>query len=151
MPHLAFSNVSYAPALTILLAAALGCTPQVEEGHITVVREVPSDTAEATLISHQELADRIEAGNPPLVLDVRSEEEFAGGHIPGAINIPHDQLEERLAELTIEPTDEVVVHCQRGGRAETCQTILLDAGYTNVLDLEGDFGEWRKLELPEEK
>ena len=50
------------------------------------------------------------------VLDVRTPEEYAAGHVPGAVNIPHDQLASRLAEV---PKDtEVVLYCRSGRRAE---------------------------------
>ena len=52
-----------------------------------------------------------------LVLDVRSQEEFQEGHVPGAINVPHDELASRLSELSGGTQRPVVVYCERGGRA----------------------------------
>jgi rhodanese-related sulfurtransferase len=142
-------------ALVVMpLVVFSGCSTEEFQASRDTQTELTSDVAKdeeiLATISPQELADRIEAGEAPLVLDVRSEEEFAEGHIPGAVHIPHDQLEARLAELSITKDDEVVVHCQGGRRAELCQNVLRDAGFTKVLDLEGHFGEWQKLELPEE-
>jgi ArsR family transcriptional regulator len=72
-------------------------------------------------VSRRELFDRLRAGTAT-VLDVRPEDEFRHGHLPGALNIPFAQLERRLAEL---PADlEIVAYCRglvrpvvRGGRA----------------------------------
>ena len=103
-----------------------------------------------TLITADQLAHRIQAGSPPLVLDVRTREEYAQGHIPGAINIPHDELPTRLAELPIAKSEEVVVHCQSGGRARLAEEALRGSGYSNVLDLEGHWRGWQGAGLPTE-
>ncbi len=63
----------------------------------------------------------------PFLLDVRTSEEFAGGHIPGAVNIPIDELRSRLAEL---PHDrEIAAYCQVGQRGYLATRILLQAGF----------------------
>ena len=62
------------------------------------------------------------------MLDVRTPEEFACGHIPGAINIPVDDLRVRLNEL---PNDrKIVAYCQVGQRGYLATRILLQAGYS---------------------
>ena len=58
-----------------------------------------SESGREAGIAPEELAARVEAGQAPLVLDVRSREEFASGHVPGALNIPYDELPARTAEL----------------------------------------------------
>lgn len=99
-------------------------------------------------IAAGELAARLGGDDAPLVLDVRSPAEFAAGHVPGAINIPHDQLAARLAELPIDARDELVVHCQRGGRAARAAALLHEAGYQDVRDLEGHWQAWQAAGLP---
>jgi len=67
---------------------------------------------------------------PALLLDVRTLEEFAAGHIPDAINIPVDDLRSRLKEL---PRDQkIVAYCQVGQRGYLATRILLQAGYSAV-------------------
>lgn len=100
--------------------------------------------------SAAELAERIRAGTAPLVLDVRTPEEFSAGHIPGAVNIPYDQLESRLAELPAEPDTEIVVHCKSGRRAGIAEETLSRAGYKNLKDLEGHWQAWSAANLPVE-
>lgn len=78
-----------------------------------------------------------------LILDVRTEAEFATSHVPGAVNIPHDQLGARLTELNASGADPVVVYCERGGRAGKAIDVLAEAGYTNLAHLEGDMSAWR--------
>jgi rhodanese-related sulfurtransferase len=106
--------------------------------------------AGATITPDQLLA-RMESGSPPLLLDVRSAGEYGSGHVPGAINIPHAQLPARLPELAGAKGREVVVYCERGGRASTAEQTLRDAGFTQVIHLEGDMSGWRRNDLPTQR
>src|SRR6185295_614407 len=72
-------------------------------------------------IEPAELAERMQKGTAPVILDVRSREEYAAEHIRGAINIPYDQLAERIDRLPLAKSDEIVVHCERGRRAATAE------------------------------
>jgi rhodanese-related sulfurtransferase len=101
-------------------------------------------------IAAQELMKRIAGGTAPAILDVRTPAEYAAGHIPGAVNIPHTELATRLAELPANKSTEIVVHCQGGGRAATAEKVLAEQGYTDVRDLEGHFGGWVQQGLPVE-
>jgi len=67
-----------------------------------------------------------------LVVDVRTPEEFAGGAYPGALNIPLDEVMERLDEFGNNPTREIVVYCASGGRSAYAQRMLKQAGFTKV-------------------
>ena len=95
-----------------------------------------------------ELARRIAEGGAPLVLDVRSAGEFASGHVPGARNVPVDELPARLRELEGARDEEVVVSCERGPRAERARDLLREAGFRDVRRLEGDMSGWRSERLP---
>lgn len=79
-------------------------------------------------------------GRGAFLLDVRTPEEFAAGHVPGAINIPVDQLEQRLGELG--PTDApIVVYCHSGRRSARAARLLDKQGYRDVLDV-GPKPDW---------
>lgn len=95
-------------------------------------------------------SDELTSTPPPgaLILDVRSSNEFVAGHIPDAINIPHDEMAVHLAELGSDKDRPVVVYCERGVRAAKAGSILVDAGHTNVLHLAGDMREWREQQRP---
>lgn len=75
------------------------------------------------------------------VLDVRTEAEWANGHIPRANLIPVDELEDRLRELP--PKDaKILVHCAAGGRSlQACQ-MLADHGWTRLMNLAGGMHAW---------
>jgi phage shock protein E len=69
-----------------------------------------------------------------VLLDVRTREEYARGHLDGAMNIPVQELAQRVTEVGPAGTA-VVVHCQSGIRSKSAEQILRRAGYTEVLDI----------------
>ena len=94
-------------------------------------------------IGPQALSERMESGDTELlVLDVRSTAEFDEGHIPGAINIPHDALSARLAELGPAGERDVVVYCRSGRRSAIALEALKGAGFSRLFHLEGDYLRW---------
>ncbi|MBW2224987.1 MAG: rhodanese-like domain-containing protein [Deltaproteobacteria bacterium] len=74
------------------------------------------------------------------LLDVRSPEEFGGGHIDGAINIPIQELSGRVDELD-DKNHQIVVYCQSGGRSAMAKRLLERDGFTSVHDL-GGIAQW---------
>lgn len=107
-----------------------------------------SDPAPGSTIAASELAARIGSESAPIVLDVRTPDEFSGGHIPGAINVPRSALGERLPTLDFPLDAEIVVHCESGRSAMAAESILREAGYANVRDLDGHMKAWRDAGLP---
>jgi rhodanese-related sulfurtransferase len=105
----------------------------------------------AAPISNGELLKRINAGDAPLVLDVRSNQEYGGGHVPGAQNIPVDQLADRLGELRGRHEAEIVVYCESGRRAARARELLDSEGFINVRHLTGDMRQWRRDGLRTER
>ena len=103
-----------------------------------------------TTVTPAEVARQV--GHPrtaPYVLDVRTQEEFAEGHVPHAKNIPVQELETRLAEV---PKDrDVVVYCQSGARASRAAALLHERGYGRISEMAGSMLAWRAAELPVEK
>jgi rhodanese-related sulfurtransferase/DNA-binding MarR family transcriptional regulator len=97
-------------------------------------------------VSRRELARRVKAGNV-VVLDVRPEDEFALGHVPGALNIPVQDLKRRLAEL---PKDQdIVAYCRGAYCVFSFEAVafLRKRGFT-ARRLEDGFPEWRSSGLP---
>lgn len=103
-----------------------------------------------TSISAQALSERqSQAASAAFVLDVRSPEEYATGHVPGAVNIPFDQVAGRLAEI---PKDQdLVLYCRSGRRARIAADVLLANGYAAPSLLEGDMAAWQRADLPVER
>ncbi|PJF37085.1 MAG: hypothetical protein CUN49_02020 [Candidatus Thermofonsia Clade 1 bacterium] len=75
-----------------------------------------------------------------VLVDVRTTSEFAGGHIPGAINIPLDQLSRRLGEIA--KGKPVVVVCATGNRSRTGADMLVRSGHAEVYNLKGGTMAW---------
>jgi rhodanese-related sulfurtransferase len=100
--------------------------------------EVPA----APEISRTALSERWTQSHKNLTLvDVRTAEEFAAGHVPGAINIPLDQLPTRWQELASE--NEIVVYCLSGVRAAQAIDLLRGRAFKRIEHLTGDFAEWQ--------
>jgi len=95
------------------------------------------------MISQQELSSAIAGGTKMLLLDVRTPEEFQGGHIPGAINVPHDGSDDWLRKEGLPPDADIVVYCESGRRSAIAQQVFVKAGFTSVRHLEGDMKAWR--------
>jgi phage shock protein E len=102
----------------------------------------------APSISAGELHARRAAGNGPAVIDVRTAEEYASGHVPGAVNIPWDQMAQRIGE--VDAPDGVALYCLVGPRARKGESALLATGYERVLHLDGGLAAWQAAGLPVE-
>ena len=83
---------------------------------------------------------------PFVMLDVRTPEEFAEGHIPRALLIPMQELEKRLSEV---PKDrQAYVYCRSGVRSVKASEILAKAGFTRIENVEGGFMAWQAAGYP---
>jgi rhodanese-related sulfurtransferase len=89
---------------------------------------------------------RPDAGAAPIVVDVRSEAEHAGGHIAGALNIPLTHLDERIAQIPAGRA--VAVHCEGGYRSAIAASLLQKLGRRDVHDMVGGYKAWLATKLP---
>ncbi|MDE2342815.1 MAG: sulfurtransferase [Betaproteobacteria bacterium] len=104
-------------------------------------REIPLDQAEEAI------------RDADLLIDVRESEEFAAGHIPGAIHMSRGTLEFKMSSNpTLAPRDiKLVVYCKTSGRAALCCAALKEMGYLNVQSLAGGFDAWAAAGKPVSK
>ena len=98
-------------------------------------------------VSAQQLVQLVNSEDA-VVIDVRDKGEFDEGHIVGAINVPHANLDARLDELKKYKDKPVVIACKMGQHSGTAGTILRKAGFENVSRLRGGITEWRGQSLP---
>lgn len=79
-----------------------------------------------------------------VLIDVREPDEFAAGHLPGAVNIPRGLLEFRLsATESLQRRDlNVIVYCKTGGRSALAACAMQDMGYLELRSLAGGFDGW---------
>jgi phage shock protein E len=103
---------------------------------------------EVTSVSAATLSERLDSADAPVILDVRTLEEYSSGHVPGAINVPYDQVADRVEEFAAFRDADVVVYCQSGKRASMAAADLKAAGFSRVLDLEGHMQGWKEQGLP---
>lgn len=82
------------------------------------------------------------------VIDVRTPAEFATGHVPGAINIPLDQIGQRLQDIPAAKDQPLLVYCRSGRRAGLAEDVLSDAGYSSLYNLDGDMLGWSASQRP---
>lgn len=99
-------------------------------------------------VSAQELLQREAAGEKVLVVDVRSRDEYAAGHVPGAINLPHDTVTGDEPELKDWKQKPVVVYCHSGRRAGMAAKVLEAKGFTRIEHLSGDMQGWQQSGRP---
>lgn len=96
-------------------------------------------------ISQQALVERLAQGNESvLLIDVRSPQEFAAGHVPGAINIPHTEIGSHLEQLHGAQDRDIVLYCESGRRAGMATQTLQANGFDRLLHLEGYMQQWRE-------
>lgn len=101
---------------------------------LTTAAPVP---AEYHKITADEAKARMDSGDALLIVDVRTPEEYEGGHIPGAINVPNEGI---LDEMPVELPDknaETLVYCRSGRRSSDAAHKLVAMGYTAVYDFGG--------------
>ena len=72
-----------------------------------------------------------------IVLDVRTQEEYDEGHIPGAVLISHTEIEERAEEVLADKNQLILVYCRSGRRSKMAAEILVELGYTNIREFGG--------------
>jgi phage shock protein E len=133
------NSLSLALASALIALCAAGC----KEAEKASVTRLNVERASAVVDESDEIT----------VLDVRTPDEFAAGHLPGARNVPvqADQFEGAVARLN--RNGAYLVHCQAGvpgGRAEQALQRLEELGFTGLHHLEGGFAAWEEAGKPVE-
>jgi ArsR family transcriptional regulator len=132
-------------ALELLAALRMVAERNVAEVQ-RVVRDYFDERDGMEAVSRHELLERSRAGTVT-ILDVRPEDEFALGHVPGALNIPLRELEARLSE--IDPQQEIVAYCRGSYCVMSYEAVArLRARGFKIRRLEDGLPEWRAAGLP---
>src|SRR5262245_7510456 len=108
-----------------------------------LIREVKSQIREVTPEEARAKADK-----GAVLVDVREPDEWANGHIPGAVYIPRGYLELRVEEKVPDRSADVVVYCAGGTRSAFGAKSLQELGYKNVTSMAGGFGKWKESGFP---
>ncbi|MDX6436228.1 MAG: sulfur-carrier protein adenylyltransferase/sulfurtransferase [Gaiellaceae bacterium] len=83
-----------------------------------------------------------------LVLDVREQDEWDEGHIPGAVHVPRGHLESRIERAAPDQTRPIVIYCSVGNRSAFAAKTLSELGYEEVTSLAGGFTDWKRNGFP---
>jgi len=136
--------------VALILGSLAACGPGNQAGNEARSADAGEDQSAGStaVITQAQLVEAMEAGDSPILLDVRRQDEFEEGHIEGAIHIPFDELPARAAEIGAPMDAPIVVYCRTGRRAGIAEAALAEAGYTNLKDLEGHIQSWNSAGLP---
>ena len=101
----------------------------------------PSAGSAYRQITAQEAVDMMHSDPDALILDVRTPEEFASGHIPNAINIPLDTIGSEPIPQLPKKDQVILVYCRSGNRSKTASQKLAEQGYTQIFEF-GGIKDW---------
>lgn len=88
-------------------------------------------------ISMSEGIERMESDEGYILLDVRRADEFEAGHIPGAVNIPNEEIGTEKIPSLPDKTQTIYIYCRSGNRSKQAADKLLALGYTNIIEFGG--------------
>ncbi len=124
---------------------------EVESGTIKFPDLAPLNSVRQ--LAPREVLGRIQGANPPVLIDVREQDEFCGelGHVPGSMLIPLRELAERAGELGALKERDIIAVCRVGVRSATAAAILTGLGFDHVWNLKGGMLDWNDAGLPVER
>jgi sulfur-carrier protein adenylyltransferase/sulfurtransferase len=111
-----------------------------------LLQQVKAEVAEVDAGRARKLID----SEAPLVLDVREQDEWDEGHLPGALHIPRGNLESRIERAEPDRSRSIVVYCASGNRSAFAAKTLEELGYEDVASLAGGFTDWKRNGFPVE-
>ena len=103
-----------------------------------------------SLIEPAAFSEKLKSTSNLTLVDVRTPEEYAGGHLPNSINIDWNGDQFNAATEKLDKSKPVFVYCMSGGRSHNAAQDLQKRGFKNVTELKGGILKWRAAGLPEE-
>jgi rhodanese-related sulfurtransferase len=103
--------------------------------------------AQSTPIEPDALLKLINTQQTPLIIDVRTAQEFTQGHIQGAINIDYRNID-HAKNLESYKDKQIIIYCHSGRRAKIASNILYKKGFKHLIDLHGHMIAWKMLNYP---
>ena len=115
------------PLLFIFMLVVSGCGKSKDD--------VQGNTYEK--ISMSEGIERMESDEGYILLDVRRADEFEAGHIPGAVNLPNEEIGTKEIPSLPDKTQTIYIYCRSGNRSKQAADKLLALGYANIIEFGG--------------
>ena len=111
--------------LAVMMLAACGQNKQKDQGAVYMN------------ITAEEAKQIMDTEEGYLILDVRTQEEYDQGHIPGAIVISHDEIAEKAEDVLTDKDQLILVYCRSGRRSKLAAEALVELGYSNIREFGG--------------
>lgn len=122
--------------------------PDHPEGFLKLVREAKARIKETNV---QDVKKRMDAGEKMIVVDTREDNEWARGHVAGAIHIGKGVIERDIEKLIPDKEATVVLYCGGGYRSALAAENVQRMGYKNVLSMDGGWRGWTEAGFPTQK
>lgn len=140
------SVVSLAMAQTVATPAPAPAGPP------PVVKDMVAKTKSGVkVVKADEVKAAIDKKEKAVFLDVRDPNEFAAGHLPGAINVSRGTLEFNVWGKIPDQSAKIYVYCKTAGRSALATKTLNDLGYKNAVLMDAQFEDWIKAGYPVER
>ena len=107
------------------------------DGPTSIIVAEKGEKAMYEQITPEEAKKIMDSGEEHIILDTREQNEFDGGHIPGAILIPYTEIENKAEEMMPDKDKLILVYCRSGRRSKIAAKSLAKLGYTNVKEFGG--------------
>ena len=107
------------------------------DGPTSIIVAEKGEKAMYEQITAEEAKKIMDSGEEHIILDTREQDEFDGGHIPGAILIPYTEIENKAEEMMADKEKLILVYCRSGRRSKIAAEALSKLGYTNVKEFGG--------------
>ena len=111
--------------LAVMMLAACGQDTEKDQGEVYMN------------ITAEEAKEIMDSQEGYVILDVREQDEYDAGHIPGAILIPYTQIEDKADEMLPDKDQQILVYCRSGRRSKIAAEALVELGYTNIKEFGG--------------
>jgi rhodanese-related sulfurtransferase len=111
--------------LAVMLLTACGQDNEKEQGAVYV--NITAEEAKRIMDSEEGY----------IILDVRTQEEYDQGHIPGATQISHEEIKEKAEKVLTDKDQLILVYCRSGRRSKIAAEVLVELGYTNIKEFGG--------------
>ena len=149
-------NAGITSALVIVIGVALSSVPSIalaQNYPPAVTQKVQAAQKQVKTIGIEEYRKVVESPGPALIVDVREPQEYAAGHVPGAINIPRGVLEFQIWKQVGFPANTemdrpVYLQCQSGNRASLAAQSLDELGFTHTTAVVMSLEDWQKTGNP---
>ena len=130
--------VVFCLAMTLLLTACGSISsPVAEQPDSSVQQSTESSDHTYQQITQDEAKELMQADNGSVIVDVRRQDEYDSGHIPGAILIPNESIGTEKPEALPDPDQMILIYCRSGRRSKEAAQKLADMGYTNIYEFGG--------------